>query len=343
MLASHIRARVQLGLTRALTSPKRTTAVPPTFAYPNANKAMCRKRIFLLHPSHHHSLSTAALPTLSAYETPLSSSPLPLDVETIQRLLNLTTTTSNGRLIKFTTMSASVDEAEHSAEMQLPYIHRLLQKLYPDRPNAEYPPLVPIMVGSTNPATEVALGKILAPYIAEESNAFVISSDFCHWGSRFSYTYYLPGAPTPSISPLTLPNGVKATGGVKDTSADDVHRLSTLDKGISLRSSTKLSRSGPKIYESISHVDRACMSAIATGRHDQFLKTLYDTGNTVCGRHPIGVFLAGVEEVEKIWRERAENDAAVEARFKFVRYERSSDVESSRDSSVSYVSAFAVL
>ena len=57
--------------------------------------------------------------------------------------------------------------------------------------------------------------------------------------------------------------------------------------------------------------------------------------------------MAGVEEVERT--RGAEGKAAAAAvadeekkgRFKFVRYERSSDVVSVRDSSVSYVSAFA--
>lgn len=30
----------------------------------------------------------------------------------------------------------------------------------------------------------------MAPYLADPENLFVISSDFCHWGQRFRYTYY---------------------------------------------------------------------------------------------------------------------------------------------------------
>ena len=122
-----------------------------------------RKRIFLLHPSHHHSLSTAALPVLDAYETPLSTKPLRLDKDLITELSQREVTTSHNRVVKFTTMSPPVDEAEHSGEMQLPYIHRLLQKLYPNDEDA-YPPLVPIMIGSTSPATEAAIGKLLGRF-----------------------------------------------------------------------------------------------------------------------------------------------------------------------------------
>lgn len=37
--------------------------------------------------------------------------------------------------------------------------------------------------------SEAKYGEILAPYLDDPSNLFVISSDFCHWGRRFSYTY----------------------------------------------------------------------------------------------------------------------------------------------------------
>lgn len=33
-------------------------------------------------------------------------------------------------------------------------------------------------------------GKIFAKYLKEPENLFIISSDFCHWGSQFRYTYY---------------------------------------------------------------------------------------------------------------------------------------------------------
>ena len=239
-------------------------------------------------------------------------------------------------------MSASVDEAEHSAEMQLPYLHRLLQLKYPDLKPRDYPPLVPIMIGSTAPVVEAAFGRLLAPYLADESNAFVISSDFCHWGSRFSHTFYMTDAPSPAISPLTLPNGV--TGSGKVVGAEDAHKSGTLNQGINLHLTSKTVSDDAKIYESIAHADRACMCAIATGEFLEFQNTLKATGNTICGRHPIGVFMAGVEEVQRLRIEEGKvEDVEGKGRFRFVRYERSNDVVSVRDSSVSYVSAFAVI
>ena len=44
--------------------------------------------------------------------------------------------------------------------------------------------IVPILVGSLNPDKEQLYGQLLAPYLADPDNLFVISSDFCHWGKR---------------------------------------------------------------------------------------------------------------------------------------------------------------
>lgn len=50
--------------------------------------------------------------------------------------------------------------------------------------------IIPILVGSISSDVEATYGELLAPYLADSQNLFVISSDFCHWGKRFSYTYY---------------------------------------------------------------------------------------------------------------------------------------------------------
>jgi AmmeMemoRadiSam system protein B len=161
------------------------------------------------------------------------------------------------------------------------------------------PPLVPIMVGNTSPATERSLGKVLAPYLTDPTNAFVVSSDFAHWGLRFRYTHYQPssGAAT------------------------------------SLRANSK-APDNPEIHESIRAVDLECMGACESGSHQNWLDVLRDTGNTVCGRHPIGVVMAGLEELRQ---------GGSEGLFRFVRYERSGEVKKVAESSVSYASAFAVM
>lgn len=50
--------------------------------------------------------------------------------------------------------------------------------------------IVPVLVGSLSPDWEKTYGEIFASYLADPQNLFVISSDFCHWGQRFRYTYY---------------------------------------------------------------------------------------------------------------------------------------------------------
>nr|KMM69138.1 DUF52 domain-containing protein [Coccidioides posadasii RMSCC 3488] len=153
------------------------------FAYKSLDLSKA-KRIFLLGPSHHHPFSKIALPELSSYSTPLSQEPLPLDREIIDEL---STRTENGT-VRFTTMNQAIDEAEHSLELHLPYIHYLLQGLYPGEPAASYPKLVPMMVGSTSAPTEQAFGRILAPYLANPENAFIASFGFLPLGACGSST-----------------------------------------------------------------------------------------------------------------------------------------------------------
>ncbi len=78
-------------------------------------------------------------------------------------------------------MSKEDEEEEHSLEMQFP----ILRLIFPSGVK-----VVPIIVGNLKGNLEVDYADILRPYFKSEENFFVISSDFCHWGDRFSYTYY---------------------------------------------------------------------------------------------------------------------------------------------------------
>ena len=227
-------------------------------------------------------------------------------------------------------MSRSVDEDEHSIEMHLPYIHRRLQLEYPNTPTSQYPPLVPIMVGATPASTERAFGSLLAPYLEDPSNAFVISSDFCHWGLRFRYTYYVPQAPTPGPKlPLSAKSLPQPGDNIKN-------KIETASVGHQLSRRDRVHSNEPAIHESISAFDIATMAAITTGSSEKFLDIIQTTGNTVCGHHPIGVIMAAIEVV--VGKEDGKR-----GKFQFLRYERSSDAKDVSDSSVSYVSAFAVM
>ncbi|KAI4158721.1 MAG: hypothetical protein LQ342_007187 [Letrouitia transgressa] len=274
------------------------------------------KRIFLLGPSHHIHLPTVAAlpPDTTAYLTPLG--PLPLDTDLISSLLN-----DHHKL--FSPLDPSDDEKEHSLEMHLPYIRHLvsLRKV-----KGEEPLLVPLMIGSTSEATECRLGKLLAPFLADPENVFVVSSDFAHWGRQFGYMYYLPD------------EAAEPGRGVKLSSAGESSSL--LKKGTAV---------GWPIHESIRKVDGYCMRAVESGEHQRFVGALQETGNTVCGRHPITVAMAALEVVREQRGESTEGEVGESqrgqgnGRFRFVRYQRSGMVQGIVDSSVSYASAFAVL
>ncbi|KAF1834204.1 UPF0103-domain-containing protein [Decorospora gaudefroyi] len=260
------------------------------WAYKSADWANA-KRVFLLGPSHHYYLSGAATTACAKYRTPLGD--LSVDTTLVQEIKQ-----AWGLEI----MSKSIDEDEHSLEMHLPYIHKMLSLNNSNFQNdTTSVPLVPILVGNTDADAETRYGSLLSPYLCDPANLFVISSDFCHWGSRFRYTYYQP----PDNSPATQ-----------------------------LKSNSRVQNEYP-IHESIAAVDRESMDAVESGSHSQFLSQLRKTGNTVCGRHPIGLFMAAVEKAEGL--------GEAKGTFKFLRYERSSLVDEVRDSSVSYCSAFAVL
>lgn len=190
------------------------------------------------------------------------------------------------------------------------------------------------MVGSTSATTEQAFGALLAPYLADPSNVFVISSDFCHWGLRFRYTYYVSQAPKPGPR-LPLSSDALPQPGMD---ADDVlESIDMVSAGHALQRRNRVSNVEPAIHESISAFDIATMTAITTGSAKSFLDVIERTGNTVCGRHPIGVIMAAIEFLT------AERPAGKQGQFHFLRYERSSDAVDVMDSSVSYVSAFAVI
>lgn len=221
-------------------------------------------RVFLLGPSHHVFLRKCALSRAAKYRTPIGD--LVIDQATYAELH------ATGQ---FVGMDLETDENEHSLEMHLPYI----VKSFESSPGG-VPPLVPIMVGALTPAAEAAYGALLAKYLDDPANLFVISSDFCHWGKRFNYTPW-------------------------DTS-----------KGLPL-------------HKAIEELDRMGMKIIEAKDPDAFTEYLRAYENTICGRHPISVFLQMLQSSE----------SADRMTIAFTRYEQSSACKGYQDSSVSYASA----
>lgn len=178
--------------------------------------------------------------------------------------------------------------------------------------------LVPILVGSISTAKEKAFGSVLAQYLADPATLFVVSSDFCHWGTRFRYTHFHPPSSDDAAAgePLTASNFGQVTRGVDGQVWRAIEKLDRLGMDACAFSTSPVPPAAAKL---------------ASQAHDEFARYLRQTKNTVCGRHPIGVLLGALSELEK------DTD---DMRCEWVRYEQSSRVTSLRDSSVSYSSAF---
>ncbi|KZO97857.1 UPF0103-domain-containing protein [Calocera viscosa TUFC12733] len=251
------------------------------------------KRVFLLGPSHHVYLDGCALTSFANYATPLGD--LPVDVETTSELKATD---------KFTSMSSRTDEAEHSIELHLPYVRKAFEGCDIK--------VVPILVGAINEKKEAEFGRLLAPFLEKEDTMFVVSSDFCHWGERFDYTFYYP----------------------KEHSTKSSLRL---------QDDADLPKDGQPIHQSISCLDHEAidlltlptLSSSAKQAHSSFASYLRRTGNTICGRHPIGVLLGALAALEE--------DGKGKADVQFVRYAQSSPCKNIEDSSVSYASAYVTL
>jgi AmmeMemoRadiSam system protein B len=133
------------------------------------------KRVVLLGPSHHALILGCGLTPCKYFDTPLGQ--IEIDIEEVERL---------SKIKGFEIISCKVDEAEHSLEMQLPFLRYIFSK---DGTKIDFK-LIPIMVGLTNLEYDKYFAKIFVDYYKDPETLFIISSDFCHWGSRFKFTYH---------------------------------------------------------------------------------------------------------------------------------------------------------
>jgi AmmeMemoRadiSam system protein B len=130
----------------------------------------CSKKCFVMGPTHRVSLQTCAISPATQVETPFGNLNVCRSIyEQMQKEFN------------FPTFSLKQDEAEHSLEMHYPWIYYTLG------PNVE---VIPIVVGDFKKDFGAKFSKFLSPFLEDPDVFFVISSDFCHWGERFDFTYY---------------------------------------------------------------------------------------------------------------------------------------------------------
>ncbi|KAG8759563.1 hypothetical protein FRC14_005592 [Serendipita sp. 396] len=258
------------------------------------------KRVFILGPSHHVYIRTCALSACQSYATPLGE--LPLDKETIDEL---------EKTGKFEVMSRSTDEDEHSIELHLPYVRKIFEEMDIK--------IVPILVGAVTTQDEAAFGALLAPYLTRDDTFTVVSSDFCHWGKRFSYTFYYPSPPPCE--------GLKLS---KSTPRSTMASLPSFP-----------------IHKSITALDQEAIDilTIPTGDkpaaevHVEFANYLTRTKNTICGRHPIGVLLGALAVIDE---NAPGGGMGRSVKMQWVKYDHSSECETLEDSSVSYASAYVL-
>lgn len=128
-------------------------------------------RVVLLGPSHPTFIQGIAITTATNYETPIGD--ISIDVEEVKKL---------SKIEGFHEISLEIDEAEHSIEMQCPFLRYIFgEKDFK---------LIPLIVGKTNLEQDRKYAEILAEYYAQPETLFVISTDFCHWGVQFRFIYH---------------------------------------------------------------------------------------------------------------------------------------------------------
>jgi AmmeMemoRadiSam system protein B len=198
--------------------------------------------------------------------------------------------------------------------MQLPFIAHCIARSGID---AAAVTIVPILVGSLSTASHRDYGAALSRYVDDENCVFVVSSDFCHWGRRFSFTWH----------EQTRDDG-RGDGGGDGDGCGCVGRGGGGGGG---------GGGAPErqIHESIEWLDRRGMSLIESGDPRAFASYLSEYNNTICGRHPISVLMHALEHTAG----GGDTGAAAAFETRFTHYEQSTRVTDESDSSVSYASA----
>lgn len=161
----------------------------PSRTNPTVSNGSQLRQIYLIGPSHQKYIDGIEVTSASSYATPFGNFSVDADA------LKDVAAACSAAKVKCGQLSMEDDEGEHSLELHLPFLGLLCllppsPAAGPMAPNAK---IVPILVGDMSAAEEAAFGEgVLRPLLGDPRNFFVISSDFCHWGSRFRYTFQYP-------------------------------------------------------------------------------------------------------------------------------------------------------
>lgn len=138
-------------------------------------------RIVIMGPSHFKYFKGLRTTQFSSFDTPLGA--VDIDVDLVDELLENETKTHAIQILDEVS-----DLKEHSWEMHLPFIRSVA-------PNAK---LVPLLFGSgSRNLDQLSAASIstLKNLFNDPTCAFIVSSDFCHWGDNFDYTPFADRAP----------------------------------------------------------------------------------------------------------------------------------------------------
>lgn len=257
-------------------------------------------RVLLLGPSHHLYTRRCALSASRAWGTPLGD--LEVDVAEMEALLERGNGKGKGggeesRRQLFDVLARDDDEAEHSLELHTSFIRRVLERGGNSSSGGGrrggIPPLVPVMVGALSPEDEAATAAALLPLARDERTLVVVSSDFCHWGSRFSFQ---------SLG--------EEEEGDEDDEDEDEEEGEGDDGEAKEKKGNKSKKSKKKkkgddgggdgtIADAIERLDRRGMRLIERQDGPGFRRYLSRTRNTICGRYPISLFLEVLRQLRE--------------------------------------------
>ncbi len=119
--------------------------------------------VVLVGPSHYKAFSGVAVASRGSFDSPLGA--LPIEESLASRLAAAT---------DWVTEDAEVHRQEHSLELQLPFLARVLPGV----------PIVPLIIGSQRRTVTHALGDLLAEHLAGRRALLVASSDLSHFLAR---------------------------------------------------------------------------------------------------------------------------------------------------------------
>lgn len=124
------------------------------------NRSVAVERIVLMGPTHFKYFRGIQTTRFDELETPVGIS----KVDPLAHKLGIAR------------LDAASDLREHAWEMHLPFIARFL-------PNAE---VLPLLFGGGSESEQTVAPQLVA-LLDDPHTAFVVSSDFCHWGASFDY------------------------------------------------------------------------------------------------------------------------------------------------------------